>query len=236
MCAWLLAGLGLVLTLSHVDPARAASCSGESGAHVSPLVELYTSGRCAACPLAERSLGRMSLEQTGVTSLLWRIDEAGYGQPAQRNARERRLTFRQRLALEHRPLVLLQGREKTQWEGELFRMEVARLAERRAPLQLSLRAEPDSRGLDLEARVTFVDANLARVKLYLGAYVPMGDGTRLVHTWHGPFSLSRNSPRVAARVPAVPGKRPDQSGVAAHLQEDGTAEVLQAMTLPPCPA
>jgi hypothetical protein len=133
--------------------------------------------------------------------------------------------------------VLLQGRENPKWETQAFGQDVAHIARRPAAVRLRLRGAPAGNELVIEAAVEWLDPALAGVSLFVAAYAvtAAAGGNRLAYAWQGPLPLSRASPDILRRVPVVPGKRPDQSGVAAFVLDRNTGEVLQALTLPPCP-
>jgi hypothetical protein len=237
MVAWRPVAIALAVGLSHPVWGDAATCSAQSGEHTNPLVELYVSARCVGCPAAERWLAGLGGELPGMVALVWRTDEAGYLPGKPRDLRAPRLTTRQRLALEDRPVVLLQAHESPDWGTDAFRRRLAGIAGRPARVQLALRATPSERSLRVEAGLQFIGEGVREASLYVAAYAADGavGGSRLAHAWQGPWLLSRSSARLVRSVPPLPGKRPDQSGVAAFVQDRRTGEVLQALTLPPCP-
>lgn len=164
-------------------------------------------------------------------ALLWLLEEAEY---RPRNARppERRLSPRQRLALEHQPLVLIQGQEHFGWQsaGKAF---LERLAAAPAKATIRLQAAAAEGAIVVQAAVT-LPADAAQAALYLTAYAEGARGERLALAWQGPFAVSRGTQFRHRSLPVVPGAAPERSGVAAFVR-GRSGEVLQALTLPPCP-
>jgi hypothetical protein len=63
----------ICLGLAHSPAWSAASCTAQSAAHVSPVVELYTSEGCNSCPPADRWVSRLKADP-GVVALAFHVD------------------------------------------------------------------------------------------------------------------------------------------------------------------
>jgi hypothetical protein len=247
--------LALCLPLS----AQAGECKASSGTHTTALVELYTSQGCSSCPPADRwlsSLGARGYAPGRVVPIALHVDYwdyIGWKDPyAKRefSLRQRKLTQLQRLALVYTPQVMLQGRDFRGWGTPTFDEAVSRINGRLAPASIALEiAARDATGLRVVAQAELLDRALrADPALYLAAYenrlesrVTAGEnrGRTLRHDyvvlqWHGPFSLPSGALKLERLLPLLPGAVPNNSGVAAFVQDRRTAEVLQALMLPAC--
>ncbi len=68
----------LVCTAGAVSFAAQASCTAQSGATVTPVVELYTSEGCSSCPPADRWLSALKAQQAGSTAAVIQAFHVGY--------------------------------------------------------------------------------------------------------------------------------------------------------------
>lgn len=249
------------LLLASMVPAHAQTCSARSGPHTAALVELYTSEGCNSCPPADRwlqSLGAQGYAPDRVVPLSLHVnywDYIGWKDPyAQQrfSDRQRRLAQVMRARIVYTPQVLLQGRDFRRWHAGDFDREVARINARSPQASIALRLEPGRK----DTLVTDVEAGLldparhADAVLYLASYenklvssVAAGEnrGRTLKHDyvvfeWVGPIPFTGG--RIAERraLPLLPRADRANSGVAAFVQDRRTAEVLQALMLPACPA
>jgi hypothetical protein len=237
-------------------PAHAEKCMARSGAQTTALVELYTSEGCSSCPPADRWLSRLgeTYARERVVPLALHVDYwdyIGWKDPyAKRefSQRQRRLSFLQRRALVYTPQVLLQGLDFRSWGGAQFERAVARINAQPARARLELEmlgASGNAVRVRLLAEAS--DAKAAQdAAVYVATYenrlqnrVDAGEnkGRVLAHDhvaleWQGPYELGRRELGLAM----LPGGRYADSGVVAFVQNRSTAEVLQALMLPACPA
>jgi len=236
----LLIGLGL------------AAIGSPSAAETSPIVvELFTSQGCSSCPPADALFGELS-KRRDVLALGFHVDYwdyIGWKDPyAKRefSQRQRRLSQLQRLALVYTPQVLLQGSDFRSWGGAEFERALERINAQpaRARLELEILATtPDA--LQLRAQATIPDpAQRPDAALYVAAYenrlesrVSAGEnrGRLLAHDhvaleWQGPYALGERRLKLAL----LPKAKTADSGVVAFVQNQRTAEVLQALMLAAC--
>jgi len=237
-----------------VVPAQAQKCVARSGDRTTALVELYTSEGCSSCPPADRWLSQLGKTHRSeqVVPLALHVDYwdyIGWKDPyAKRefSQRQRRLSQLQRLALVYTPQVLLQGTDFRSWGGAEFERAVGRITAQpaRARLELEiLAAMPDA--LELRAQATLSDpAQHTDAALYVAAYenrlesrVSAGEnrGGLLAHDhvaleWQGPYALGERRLKLAL----LPKAKTADSGVVAFVQNQRTAEVLQALMLAAC--
>jgi len=254
-------GLGALLL---AGTAAAQECRATSGAKRAALVELYTSEGCSSCPPADRQLARIGAARDGANAETAAIplalhvdfwDYIGWKDPyAQQrfSDRQRRLAQVMRARIVYTPQVLLQGRDFRRWHAGDFDREVARINARPPQASIALRLQAgrkDTLVADVDAAL--VDpAKQADAVLYLASYenklvssVAAGEnrGRTLEHDyvvfeWVGPIPFTGG--RIAERraLPLLPKAVRANSGVASFVQDRGTAEVLQALMLPACPA
>jgi hypothetical protein len=226
------AGIGLVLAVCFIAPARAGSCTAQSGADTVALVELYTSNNCAGCLRAEAWLSALRASARVLPALL-HIDVRDYGaKPVPQ--RPRRLTPLQRMALTYTPHVLLQGHEFGRWDTKAFDAALAKILVRPAGARirldiLSLSVE----GIDLAAVAESERAGGWHAAMYLAAYGIGPQSIPHVLQWQGPFAVYSVT-HVRRTLPLPPGTAPSNSGVLSFVQDRRTAEVLQALRLPAC--
>jgi len=251
--------LWLVTLMSLALNAQAGQCTARSGESTAALVELYTSEGCSSCPPADRWLSTLGGRYAGrLVPLSLHVDYwdyIGWKDPyakAQFTLRQRKMSQLQRAAFVYTPEVLLQGREFRGWGGASFDAAVTDINSRPARAHLSLGI--DAVGKDrIEAKVSaqLADRTTADAVLYVAAYenklvsqVAAGEnrGRTLAHDyvvleWQGPFALGPGAPLLRKQsLPLLPKAVPANSGVAAFVQDRHSAEVLQALMLPVCPA
>jgi hypothetical protein len=222
------AAILLVLAASLAPAARAGSCAAQSGPDSVPLVELYTAKNCAGCARAELWLSELRAHRPepvlAVVLPMDRHDKSG--EAAARPSRK--LTVLQRMALIHRPYVMLQGHEFPDWNTDAFDAALDRIHARPAGVRLRLEI------VSLSAERIDVSAEAdARAVLYLAAYGIGLESVPLVLEWQGPFAVG-SAARVRRTLSIPPGAAPGYSGVLAFAQDRRTAKVLQALRLPAC--
>ena len=178
-----------------------AACFAESGPDTGALLELYTSARCPECPAAERRLAALRARHPGLIAVSVRVGGSSYAGG--------RLSPRQRMALLHRPHLLLQGGE-VDLDG--IESSIARVTAQPARARLAL---------ELTASGVRVTAEAVDGELFLGVY----EGTQ-VGDWMGPLSVRG---RLVERRSLAP-----RTGVIAFVQDPRTRVVLQALRLSAC--
>ncbi len=235
-----LAVLGLAFGVS----AWGKQCAVQSGPHTAALVELYTSGGCSGCPLAERWLSGLASSGNGrVVPLALHVDYWGYigaNDPyAKREAslRQRKLSPLQRLALVYTPQVMLQGRDYRRWDTPAFEAEVAKINARPARAHLKLEiAAAEANAVSVRVRAELLGPEpLHDAALYLAAYESRPKDDHVVLQWEGPVPLGRAGLQLERALPLLPGASAANSGVVAFIQNRRTAEVLQTLSLATCP-
>lgn len=249
-------GLGAILAF----PAAGAQCSARSGERTAVLVELYTSEGCDSCPPADRWLS--SLQSKGFTldkvvPLALHVDYwdyIGWKDPYAKRVfatRQRRLADLKRAKIIYTPQILLQGQDFRHWDSSEFGSAVDKLNRQapRAKIGLTLNAMGKT-SVDVTLTAELLSAaERKEAGLYLAAFenkltsqVSAGEnkGKTLPHDyvvreWIGPIEFDP-ALRLAEKrtLPLLPNANPNQSGVAAFVQNRSTGEVLQALMLPAC--
>jgi hypothetical protein len=257
--------LALVLALLGLPAqSQSGSCSAQSPAGTTALVELYTSEGCDSCPPADRwlsSLGEKGLVPGKLVPLALHVDYWDYIGWKDPYAKPE-FTLRQRLhaqlkrsRLVYTPQVLLQGQDFRGWgarEPGAFERELARINARPAAARIALAIAPGRPGaFEVQAEAEVLDpAQRAGAALYLATYenklrseVRAGEnrGRTLVHDfvafeWQGPLDLGASGKlRDRRALPLLPKADPARSGVVAFVQNRASGEVLQALMRPACP-
>ncbi len=250
-----LAALGTAL------PAPAAPCAARSTPRTAALVELYTSEGCSSCPPADRwlsSLGPAARASGGVVPLALHVDYwdyIGWRDPYARpafTARQRTIAALQHAPFVYTPQVVLQGQDFRARGSTAFAQALVRIHAQPARADISLRIERlDQGALRVEASAQVPDPRRrTAAALYLALYqsklssrVGAGEnkGRTLAHDfvvreWVGPIDFAPDGRVRESRSLALPlGAAVSSAGVAAIVQDRGTAEVLQALLLPACP-
>lgn len=238
-----------------------ASCSAQSQAGTTALVELYTSEGCDSCPPADRwlsSLGEKGLVPGKLVPIALHVDywdTIGWKDPFAK----REFTLRQRLhaqlkrsRLVYTPQVLLQGADFRGWASGALERELARINARPAAARIALSIASGRPGaFEVEAEAEVLDpVQRADAALYLATYesrlqseVRAGEnrGRTLGHDfvafeWQGPLALGASGKlRDRRALPLLAKANPAHSGVVAFVQNRASGEVLQALMLPACP-
>ena len=253
--------LAMVLLMALPVSGLAGQCTVQSGERTAALVELYTSEGCDSCPPADRwlsSLGERGFAPGRVVPLSLHVDYwdyIGWKDPyAQErfSGRQKKLTQLQRLAFVYTPQVMLQGRDFRDWRGAGFDQAVSKINAQPARARLALEIMA-ARGnaLTVTAQAEVLEpSQQADAALYIAAFeskltsrVTAGEnrGHTLAHDyvvleWLGPFDLDRGRRTEKRDLPLLPKAVAEHSGAAAFVQNRRTAEVLQALMLPTCPA
>jgi len=241
-------------------PALARSCSAQSQAGTTALVELYTSEGCSSCPPADRwlsSLGEKGLVPGRVVPIALHVDYWDYIGWKDPYAKPE-FTLRQRLhaqlkrsRLVYTPQVILQGQDFRGWSSGAFDRELARINARPAAARITLAIAAARPGaFEVEAAAEVLDpAQRQDAALFLATYenklqseVRAGEnrGRTLTHDfvvfeWQGPLALGAGGKLQDRRaLPLLPKADPARSGVVAFVQNRATGEVLQALMRPAC--
>ncbi len=251
----------LLAVLGFPAQAQSTSCSAQSQAGTTALVELYTSEGCDSCPPADRwlsSLGDKGLVPGKLVPLALHVDYWDYIGWKDPYAKPE-FTLRQRLhaqlkrsRLVYTPQVILQGQDFRGWATGAFERELARINARPAAARIRLAIAPGrAKALEVEAEAEVLDpAQRAEAALFLATYesrlqseVRAGEnrGRTLAHDfvafeWQGPLALgAAGKLRDRRSLPLLPKANPAHSGVVAFVQNRASGEVLQALMLPACP-
>ena len=228
------------------------TCKAVSGAHTTPLVELYTSEGCDSCPPADRWLSSHFAgggDANRALAIAFHVDywdRLGWTDRFASHA----YTERQYAAMQANgktfvvtPQILLQGHEFPASGRTMPQPVLDRIAHEAAAATIELTATSDGKEVAATAVSRIVDS-AARAKSTLSiAYVDSGlvsdvkagenKGVRLMHdhvvralksapTGDGPFS---------ARF-SVPAERGVSPTLVAFVQNTSTGDVLQAVALP----
>jgi hypothetical protein len=166
--------------------------------------------------------------------------------------RQRRLAQVMRARVVYTPQVLLQGRDFRPWYAASFDQAVAKINAQppQASIALRLQGAPGDK-LDTQVSAVVRDpGKQPEAVLYLASYenklvssVSAGEnrGRTLQHDyvvfeWVGPIPFAGGRIEARRALPLLPKAVRAHSGVAAFVQNGRTAEVLQALMLPACPA
>lgn len=236
-------------------PCVAGSCKVESGAHVLPLVELYTAEGCNECPPADRWFSEMS-RTTPPTQAAWLAfhvdywDEAGWPDRFADHAYSQRQDLRITLAkkkVTYTPQVMIGEDVMVKWkDASRLQSMLERTRARTASVDLSLDVSTLDGGLrvgvDASRRVEDGAAPiLVWLALYqdgLGSRIDAGENKglvlnhdRVVRALVGPWRMDAGqvSDEVEIRLPAADA---EPTGLVLFAESGATGEGLQALVLP----
>ena len=237
-----------------------ADCSRESPAAPVALLELYTSEGCNSCPPTDAwisALGKSAFAGDRAVVLAFHVDywdglgwRDRFGSSAHTD-RQRALARRNRSGLVYTPQVLVNGADFPQRgdRSALDRALAAAPAQPKATLRLAVHPT-SSAGADVGLDVSVAAAQgSGDLQAYLAVYQSglssdvRGGENRGVHLAHdyvvrsliGPIALDAHGRLTTMRhVDLPPDARPEQVGIAAFVERDSHAEVLQATALPWC--
>lgn len=244
----------LIACLAFCLPAQAvaSACSANSGATLTPLIELYTSEGCSSCPPADRWLA--SLPPGKAVPLALHVDYWDYIGWRDRFA-DGRFSARQRESVRrgggrvvYTPQVLLDGRDFRPWNDAAdFTQALGRIAAKPAQARLTLNAAEKSGTwtIRLEGRTA---PRKGRAAAYLAIYengleteVRAGEnaGARLRHgyvvrEWAGPVAVAADGLVSLSRELARSDIDYTRAGLAAFVEDTESGEVLQALALSFC--
>ena len=247
--------------LTAALPLAAAPCTASSTPRTAALVELYTSEGCSSCPPADRwlsSLDSAARRAGDVVPLALHVDYwdyIGWKDPYGKRAfaaRQRRIAALQHSTFVYTPQVVLQGRDFRGWGSAAFEHAVARINAQPAKAAITLSIEQSGQdALQVETAARVLDpGRRGAAALYLAVYqnnllsrVDAGEnqGRTLAHDfvvrdWVGPIEFGADGRLQDRRsLPLPRGTAARDTGIAAFVQDRGTAQVLQALMLPACP-
>jgi len=248
------------LIVAAASSIAAADCSRDSAAAPVALVELYTSEGCNSCPPTDTwisALGRSAFAGDRPVVLAFHVDYwDGLGWrdrfgSATFTERQRTLARRNRSGLVYTPQVLVNGTDFPQ-RGDrraLDRAIAAAPAQPKATLRIDVHPTSTA-GADVALDVSVRDAqNSDDLQAYLAIYQSglssdvRGGENRGVHLAHdyvvrsliGPIALDAQGRLATTRHVDLPAEaRPGQFGIAAFVERNSRAEVLQAIAIPWC--
>lgn len=160
----------LALTVAILGAAQgtawaAPSCTAQSSASVTPVVELYTSEGCNSCPPADRWISSLKAEP-GVVALAFHVDywdrlgwKDRFARPAftQRQAQQQQSNGAR---FSYTPQVVLNGADRPQWHSQ----PAANAVRERAPAKVDIVLTRD--GNQFQARVRALHGAPARLAAY----------------------------------------------------------------------
>jgi hypothetical protein len=238
----------LVLAMLPVA-APAAECAARSGAHVTPLVELYTSEGCSSCPPADRWLSGLVADAAAgkVVPVAFHVNYWDYIGWKDAFASERG-TQRQRdiqaaagARYVYTPQVVVGGRDFRGWHsGSAAALEEIRRKPARATIELAVTAGP-GKGIEVASRTAAASGAkadgwvlvVAALQDGLSSRVTAGEnrGERLAHDFVvRDFAERRGLGEAAFGFKPAPGWNLARMSVAAFVQDTRTGEVIQAVS------
>jgi hypothetical protein len=244
-----------LLAAAAALPAHALpACRAASGAHLQPLVELYTSEGCDSCPPADRWLSAQFPAAGGASraiALAFHVDywdrlgwtdrfaSAAYTERQYAEMRANRGDF------VYTPQVLLQGHELQRWQdGSAAAVDGAARAPARATIALDVAGSGESITVAVDADITDpaarADARLfvAYADSGLASDVRAGEnrGKHLLHDHVVRALRTSGAPRGESHIHATfEFAKPREAGSApvlvAFVQRQSNGDVLQAVAL-----
>jgi hypothetical protein len=233
-------------------------CRATSPAYTAALIELYTSEGCDSCPPADRWLSRPALEPTEsrAVALAFHVDywdrlgwRDRFGSAAF-TARQYEEVHRQHTGFAYTPQVVIQGRDFPQWRSP-EQPEAAIAAANARPSRAAIDLAAQRRGtraveVDVTVRIperrdrANARVHVALVQGALASDVAAGEnaGKRLSHDhvvreWRAGFKPDSNGDvreRITFALPAETGPL----AIVAFVEDAGSGDVLQALSLPLC--
>ncbi len=245
----------LVLALAFVVPAlaEASPCRAQSGRHVFPLVELYTSEGCDSCPPADRWLSAQFPpgEPSKAFPLAFHVDywdrlgwRDRFASPAF-TERQHAAAKSRRNTVVYTPQVLVQGYAIERWRGSDASDAIHAARNREAQAWLELSATVHDNSVSVDVRTTLARAVARSDAALFVAYADSGlqsqvtagenRGVRLTHDHVVRELRSAMLYTVGATEASFSFRRPEEAGVAptivAFVQNRATGGVLQSVAL-----
>jgi hypothetical protein len=246
-----------ILAMALFSPTLAwAACDVRSGPTTTPLVELYTSEGCSSCPPADQRLsqlasGAYASNQAVALSLhvdYW--DDLGwkdrFAEP-QFSDRQSWLVRANRHKTVFTPHFFVSGTEVRDWRTNLAD-ELKRVSAEPARASIRLEAAPATTGTISLAGTATASNSKAPLALFvavtednLTSNVSAGENRgvtlshdRVVREWIGPIRLEDGHIEFKLTVATRPTWNTTRLGIAAFVEDLGTAEVLQAVGASQC--
>jgi hypothetical protein len=241
------------------DHAAAAACSAQSPAHRVAVLELYTSEGCSSCPPADEWVSALPAAGFGpaqVVTLAFHVDYWNYlgwtdryAQPAF-TERQRQLSAANGISFVYTPALALNGRVLRGLSHAKLRDAVDAVNRTPPGADLAVRATSAAGALAVEVDATLRDPAATDAVLVvavtesgLATEVKRGENAGrvlrhdfVVRAWRGPHRVTGSAPaRLRVTFPAADFDRPADANVVALVQNRRTGEVLQSLSLPPCP-
>jgi hypothetical protein len=238
-------------------PVAGAACGAQSGPARAALVELYTSEGCDSCPPADRWLNGFPANGFGrreAVPLAFHVDywdyigwKDAFALPDY-GERQRRLAARARSGVVYTPQVIVGGADFRGWESAGFADRIGQINRAPAGADIELKLREGGGTIEVLARVSLRQQAETRPVLYIALYesglsteVKAGEnrGRTLRHDYVvrelvGPLALEGGGTETSRTLGIKPEWRRGKLGVAAFVQDGGSGEILQALTLPLC--
>lgn len=243
-----------LLVLVGLGPASAATCTAESGAQRTALLELYTSEGCNSCPPTDRwvsTLPSLGLSADRLVVLGFHVDywnDLGWPDPFAHKAyseRQREGSRRNGARFVYTPQLLLNGKDYRRglWRDTIAE-RVASINREKPGVVIRLHAAAgNSLELPVRADISIADSTprerselfIAMAEDQLETEVTAGEnrGRRLRHDFvvralAGPFPLA-HAGQFAHRFRIDPRWKRSNLSLAAFVQDRATGTVLQAL-------
>lgn len=167
----------IYLLFSSYQHAHAGECMTKSGAHIVPLLELYTSEGCSSCPPADKWLSNLNPDTTQVTPLAFHVDYWNYigwqdrFSKAEYSNRQRKLATNA-VGFVYTPQFVLNGKDFRAWNNTRLAQATDNIHAIPASAQLQLDAVPSSTGeITLKATANVLDSAIAkRADVFVALY------------------------------------------------------------------
>ena len=249
--SWLVLGA----LASGTAAGQSGGCQAVSGAHVLPVLELYTSEGCSSCPPADRWLSALVASgRRDVLPLVFHVDywdNLGWKDrfaDSQHTARQRRRVTAEGGDTIYTPQTMLGAETRLNWrDNASWQAALASEARRPSPARLTLRAHADAEGLTAELSAELdMSARRDQSWLYLVLYsdgmltrVPAGENAgstlhhdHVVRRLLGPWSLPASGRGIVSQRIAWPREAGSRWGLAAFVENRDSGVPWQAVDLP----
>lgn len=245
----------IFLLFSSYQHTYAAECMAKSGAHIVPLLELYTSEGCSSCPPADQWLSQLDTQSIQVTPLAFHVDYWNYigwqdrFSKAQYSDRQRKLAKVNGSTFVYTPQFVFNGRDFKGGNSQRLRMAANSTHQQPAKVQLELKTIPQANGdIQLSAIASALNLSTAkRAEFYIALFenkliskINAGENNGrelhhdyVVHQLLGGFSMQSQRPwQQSIRLPSAWQQR--DAGAVMFVQDEVTGEVLQSLALHFC--
>lgn len=248
--------LPLLLIASSVQAAE--SCEVKSGAHIAPLVELYTAEGCSDCPPADAWMSRLAAEMDPAQVSLLALhvdywDDIGWIDRFADPAYSQRQNFRVKLAKKkviYTPHVMIGAETTVKWrdQAEVKRL-FSRARSKQASVELAMEVGKADDGLQVAVRAwpqSGVDDETSPNLMWLALYqddlvssIQEGEnkGKKLHHdrvtrVLKGPWAVSTQPVAGEVRIPLEPDADLTKYGLVLFAESSTTGAGLQSLSLP----